>query len=98
MAADKTGVKGMSRRALAKELVATIDILSNPLSAARNPFEYTHAYRDLYILVSDDDRWEGIFETQPGAKSNYVLHALTPARVEWLKQWREREVKKVVNE
>ena len=98
MAVGKARVKGMSRRALAQELIAAIDVLSNPLSAARNPFEYSHAYRDLFILVSHEERWQSIFEVQPGAKSNYILNEVGQARINWLKEWRERELAKAVGE
>lgn len=98
MAAGNPRVKGMSQRALAQELIAAVDILADPLAPARRPFEYAHAYRDLFILISDDDRWQEIFAVREGAKTNYVIHALGSARVEFLKRWRDTEIPRAVNE
>lgn len=98
MAAGNPRVKGMSQRALAQELIAAVDILADPLAPARRPFEYAHAYRDLFILVADEGRWSEIFMVREGARSNYVLHAMGSARVEFLKQWRDAELPKAVNE
>lgn len=88
----------MSSRRLAGELIKAIDILSDDLAPARKPYEFTQAYRDLYVLVGDEERWASIFDIQPGNKSNFILHHLGPSRVKWLKQWREDEVRKVLAE
>ena len=88
----------MSSRRLAKELIGSIDVLSDPLAAGRNPLGYSEAYRDLYILVGNEERWASIFEVQPGNKSNRVLHEVGAARMEWLKKWRDDELRKVLAE
>ena len=85
----------MSSRRLAGELIKAIDVLSDVLAVVRDPRGYTEAYRDLYVLVGDEDRWASIFEVKPEYKSNRILHELGPTRIKWLKQWREDEVPKV---
>lgn len=87
-------VQRISHRKLGHELREAIDVLIDPLSPGRRPVEYTRAYRDLLLLVDDEDRWAMIFEIQPGCATNYILNVLKPFRVEFLKAWRATELKR----
>ncbi len=89
----------ISHNRFVREVRPLVDILRDPLSPARCPVEYTEAYRDLSLLVSDDTIWAALFDVEPGAKSNYALHNLGSERVKWLKRFRESVLakRKVVN-
>ncbi len=87
-------MQAISYRRLAHELRELIDVLRDPLSSTREPLKYSNAYRDLLVLVIDEDRWAQIFAVKEGCATNHILNALKPFRVEWLQAWRETELKR----
>lgn len=88
----------MSLNRFVREAQPLIDILRDPLSPARRPLDYSDAYRDLTILLGNDEIWNSIVEIQEGCASNYVLHNLGNARIEWLKKFRRERIQKAVNQ
>lgn len=96
---EQTIRRTLSHTRWVREVLPLIDLLRDPFSPGRQPVEYAEAYRDISLLVCDDNIWAALFEVAPGAKSNYALHNLGIERVEWLKAFREQVLakRKVVN-
>jgi hypothetical protein len=79
---------------LINEIRPAIDVLRDPFSPARHPVKYTEAYRDLAVVVTNEDIWRQMFEIQPGCHTNNLIHTLGVERIKWLRKFREQEMER----
>jgi hypothetical protein len=85
----------ISIRQITEEIRPLIDAVRDPILEINDPPTWWDAHHRLRTLMANDDIWETLMTVQEGRASNYAIHNLGVERIEWLRDFREKNTKKV---